>query len=244
MVGSDFQIWPGEAPSTCLRAFKKFVSDIKPDAIVLNGDVMDFPQISRFGINWEKTPDPKEEIEAAQDHLDDIVKRGKRGSQKVWTLGNHDARFEHFIANHAPAMKGIKGVHLGDHFAVWQKAMSCFVNEGQEGAATMIKHRFKGGIHATRNNTLHAGVSMVTGHLHSQNVRPLSDYSRFDRYGVDTGCVADKHHRAFSYTEDSPLDWRSGFALLTYKDGRLLHPELITKWDDGSVQFRGEVIKV
>ena len=195
-------------------------------------------------MNWEKTPDPQEEIEAAQDHLDDIVKRGKRGSQKVWTLGNHDARFEHFIANHAPAMKGIKGVHLSDHFGVWQKAMSCFVNEGQEGAATMIKHRFKGGIHATRNNTLHAGVSMVTGHLHSQNVRPLSDYSRFDRYGVDTGCVADKHHRAFSYTEDSPLDWRSGFALLTYKDGRLLHPELVTKWSDDAVQFRGAIIKV
>jgi len=59
-----------------------------------------------------------------------------------------------------------------------------------------------------------------------------------------TGCVADKNHRAFSYTEDSPLDWRSGFAVLTFRDGRLMYPELVTKWDSNTVQFRGELHKV
>jgi len=118
------------------------------------------------------------------------------------------------------------------------------VNDRIEGGATMIKHRWKGGMNATRANTLNAGISMVTGHLHSQNVRPLSDYRPFDRYGVDTGCVADRNHRAFSYTEDSPLDWRSGFAVLTFRDGRLMYPELVTKWDSNTVQFRGELHKV
>ena len=243
LVGSDFHIWPGEA-STCLRAFKKFVGDLQPSAVILNGDVMDFPRISRHPQNWESAPDPQEEIEAAQDHLNDIVQACKRGTQKVWTLGNHDARFEAMIANAAPQMRGVKGVHLSDHFAVWQKAMSCFINEGIEGGATMVKHRYKGGMNATRANTLNAGVSMVTGHLHSQNVRPLSDYRAHDRYGVDTGCVADKEHRAFLYCEDSPLDWRSGFALLTYRDGILMPPELITKMGPKEVWFRGAVHKV
>ena len=243
LIGSDFHIWPGEA-STCLRAFKKFVDDIKPNAIILNGDVMDFPRISRHPQNWESAPDPQEEVEAAQDHLNDIVKVSKKGAHKVWTLGNHDARWEATFANAVPQMRGVKGVHLSDHFAVWRKAMSCFINEGIEGGATMVKHRWKGGMNATRANTLNAGVSMVTGHLHSQNVRPLSDYRRHDRYGVDTGCVADKEHRAFSYTEDSALDWRSGFALLTYKDGILMPPELITKMDAKTVWFRGALHRV
>ena len=108
----------------------------------------------------------------------------------------------------------------------------------------MVKHRLKGGMNATRANALNAGVSVVTGHLHSQNVRPLSDYNRFDRYGVDTGCVADKEHRAFSYTEDGPLDWRSGFALLTYKDGVLMPPELVTKMSPNTVWFRGALHRV
>ncbi|HZR77351.1 metallophosphoesterase [Bradyrhizobium sp.] len=243
LVGSDFHIWPGEQ-STCLRAFKKFVDDIKPTAIILNGDVMDFPRISRHPQNWEKAPDVVEELESAQDHLNDIVIRSRRGTQKIWTLGNHDARFEALIANSTPQMRGVKGVHLSDHFGAWQKAMSCMINDGVEGGATMVKHRWKGGMNATRANTLNAGISMVTGHLHCQNVRPLSDYRSYDRYGVDTGCVADKNHRAFSYTEDSPLDWRSGFAVLTYRDGRLLFPELVTKWSDNEVQFRGEIIRV
>src|SRR6185312_3364177 len=230
LIGSDFHIWPGET-STCLRAFKKFIKDIQPSAIILNGDVLDFPRISRHPQNWESAPDPKEEIECAQDHLSDMEQAAKRGTKKIWPIGNHDARLEALYANSTPQMKGMRGVHLADFFPLWEKAMSCFINEKIDGGATMVKHRFKSGQAAPRANTLNAGVHMVTGHLHSQKVIPVSDY-RGDRYGVDTGCVADKEHKAFSYCEDSPLDWRSGFALLTYRDGRLLYPELITKWSD------------
>lgn len=243
LIGSDFHIWPGEA-STCLRAFKKFVDDIRPAAVILNGDVMDFPRISRHPQNWESAPDPQEEIEAAQDHLNDIVQACKRGAHKIWTLGNHDARWEATFANSVPQMRGVKGVHLSDHFAVWQKAMSCIINENVEGGATMVKHRFKGGQNAPRANVLNAGISMVTGHLHSQKVVPLSNYRPFDIYGVDTGCVADKDHKAFLYAEDAPLDWRSGFAVLTFVNGELLPPELVTKWSDSQVVFRGALIRV
>lgn len=243
LIGSDLHIWPGEE-STCLRAFKKFTDDLQPNVVILNGDVMDFPRISRHPQNWESAPDPIEEIESAQDHLNDIVSRCKRGTQKIWTLGNHDARFESMIANAAPQYRGIKGVHLSDHFAVWQKAMSCFINEKIEPGRTMVKHRLAGGQHATYNNVKRAGTSVVTGHLHSQNVRRVSDYRSFDLYGVDTGCLADKRHRAFTYTEDAPLDWGEGFAYLTYRDGRLMLPELITRFDADHVQFRGQLHRV
>lgn len=244
LVGSDFHIWPGEA-STCLRAFKKIITDIQPKAIILNGDVLDFPRISRHPQNWETAPDPKEEIEAAQDHLSDMERRAKRGTKKIWPIGNHDLRFESLFANSASQMRGVKGVHLSDHFSGWEKAMSCLVNGNTPGGATMIKHRPKGsGVGATRATTLNGGISTVCGHLHRQNVTALSDYNEFDRYGVDTGCVADKEHLAFGYAEDSALDWRSGFALLTYRNGRLLYPELFTKFSDTEIQFRGQLIKV
>ena len=243
LVGSDFHIWPGD-PSTCLRAFKKFITDLKPDVIVLNGDVMDFPRISKHPQrNWETAPEPAQEIEAVQDHLSDIVNRAKRGSKKIWTWGNHDDRFESMVANTLPLYRGIKGVRLHDHFAIWERAMSLFINEETEGA-TMVLHRMSGGVHATYNNVKKGFVNVITGHLHQQNVRPLSTYRSVDFYGVDTGCVADKHHKAFSYTLGSALDWREGFALLTYKDGRLMYPELISKWGDDYVQFRGRLIRV
>lgn len=244
LIGSDFHIWPGEE-STCLRAFKKFVDDIKPSAVILNGDVMDFPRISRHPQNWEKAPDPQEEIEAAQDHLNDIVLRCKRGAKKLWTLGNHDGRLEALYANSTPQMKGMKGVHLADFFPAWRKAMSCFINEDNEGGATMVKHipGGGGGVNATRNYVVKAGTHVVHGHLHRQSVQCVSNYRRYNFYGVDAGMVADKEHVAFGYAQDAPLDWRSGFVLLTYLDGVLMPPDLITKVDKKTVYFRGNLIK-
>lgn len=244
LIGGDAHIWPGPA-STCMRAFKKFCDDIKPTAVILNGDVLDFPRISRHPQNWESAPDPQEEIEAAQDYLSDLVQACSRKTHKVWTIGNHDQRFEGMIANSIPQYRGVKGVHLADHFPAWQKAMSCMINEDVRGGETMVKHIPKGGgMNATRGSALNGGISFVHNHLHAQNVRPISDYRYHDHYGVDTGMLADKEHRAFGYCQDSPLDWRPGFALLTYKDGVLMPPELVTKMSPNTVWFRGQVHKV
>jgi hypothetical protein len=132
----------------------------------------------------------------------------------------------------------MKGIHLRDHFPNWEPGWSCWVND------VVVKHRFKGGIHATHNNAVTSGKHMVTGHLHSAKVTPWTDYNG-TRYGVDTGCLADPDHRAFvDYTEDNPKNWRSAFALLTFHKGRLLMPELVQVFDDKHVEFRGEVIKV
>lgn len=243
LVGGDAHIWPGPT-STAMRAFKKFCDDIKPAAVILNGDVLDFPRLSRHPQSWEDAPDAQEEIEAAQDYLGDIVNACSRKTQKVWTIGNHDRRFEGMIANTLPQYRRVKGVHLSDHFPAWQKAMSCMINEGSSGA-TIVKHEPKGGgINATRGFTLNGGISAVHNHLHSQNVRPLSDYHHHDRYGVDTGMLADKEHKAFGYAQDAPLDWRSGFAVLTYRDGILMPPELVTKMSSNTVWWRGALHKV
>jgi hypothetical protein len=238
IVGSDFHIWPGPE-STCLRAFKKFIDDMRPAAVILNGDVLDFPQISRHPpIGWDSHPTVKDEIEAAQDHLHDIAKAARR-AHKLWLLGNHDARYETRLATVASEYKGLPGISLGDAFPLWGKGWSCFINDD-----VVVKHRFpKGGQHATSSNPLWSGRTTVQGHLHNQQVRGITDYNG-TRWGVDLGCVADTDHRAFvGYTEDSYLNWRSGFAVLTFKDGELLPPELVTKWRDDVVTFRGQLMR-
>jgi hypothetical protein len=244
LVGSDFHIWPGQN-STALRAFKKFADDLRPNVVILNGDVLDFPSIGRHApIMWESAPEPWQEIEAAQDHLDDIAKACKR-ARKLWLLGNHDARFEANLANNAKQYRNIKGVHLSDHFGLWEKGWSCAVNSLIESGRTMIKHKPRGGgMNAARASTLNSGWSFVHGHLHSQKLIPVTDYNG-DRYGVDGGMVADPSFKQFvNYTEDAALDWRSGFTVLTYRDGRLMAPEFVSVWSDKQVQFRGELIRV
>lgn len=238
LIGSDAHIWPGPM-TTAMRAFVKFCRDMKPQAIILNGDVMDFPRISRHApIGWENHPSPQDEIEAAQDQLA-LIELAAFKARKVWTLGNHDSRFETRLATVAPEYAKIAGVHLRDHFPAWEPAWSIFINDD-----VVVKHRFKGGLHAPHNNTLWSGRTMVTGHLHSAKVQPITDYNG-TRWGVDTGCLADPDAKAFvDYTEDAPKNWISGFAVLTFVGGKLLPPELVTVWDRDRVVFRGKIIEV
>jgi len=102
----------------------------------------------------------------------------------------------------------------------------------------------KGGVHATHNNAVTSGKTIVTGHLHSLKVTPFSDYNG-ERFGVDTGTLADPDGPQFvDYLEDNPTNWRSGFAVLTFHNGRLLWPELVHAMAPDLIQFRGQVINV
>ena len=238
LVGGDGHYWPEDNP-VAHRAFVHFCKLLKPSLVVMNGDAFDGATISRHPpIGWEDNPSVQDEIEAVQLRLSEIEAATFR-ARKVWTLGNHDARFETRLATVAPEYARIHGFHLKDHFPHWETAWACWIND-----KVIVKHRFKGGVHATHNNTLHAGKSIITNHLHSLKTTPFDDYNG-TRYGVDSGCLADTYGSQFrDYTEDNPRNHRSGFAVLTFDNGVLLWPELVAKVDDRHVQFRGKIIEV
>ena len=238
LVGSDPHYQP-KVVSTAHRAFCRFVKELKPAVVVMNGDVLDFPSISKHAtIGWESRPTVVQEIEAAQERLGEIEMAAGQ-ARRIWPLGNHDMRFESRIANVAPEYARIHGVHLRDHFPLWEPCWGVWINDN-----VVIKHRYKGGIHATHNNTVNAGVTMVNGHLHSLKVTPFSDYTG-TRWGVDTGTLADPYSEPFrDYTELNPSNWRSGFAVLTFHKGQLLWPEIVHVIGDGQVEFRGQVVDV
>ena len=238
LVGSDAHYWPNIA-TTAHRAFVAFIASMIPLAVVMNGDVFDGASISRHApIAWEDRPSVADEVDACKVRLGEIETAAKT-AKLFFLLGNHDARFESRLATVAPEYIRVEGVRLKDHFPKWLPSWSLLVNDN-----VMIKHRFKGGIHATHNNTLWAGITMVTGHLHSLKVTPLSDY-KSTRWGVDTGTLADTYGPQFrDYLEDNPRNWRSGFVVLTFKDGKLLWPELVHVIEPGIVEFRGETIEV
>lgn len=238
IVFSDAHYWPGP-PSTMHRALLHMIKELQPVAVICNGDAVDLAAISRHPpIGWEKQPTVQEEIEASQDRLHEVIDAYPR-ARHIWNLGNHDARFETKLATVAPEFAKVVGIHLYDHFPLWDRAWSTWINDD-----VVIKHRWKGGIHATHNNTLGSGKSMVTGHLHSAKVTPYTDYNG-TRFGVDTGCLAEPFGQQFvNYTEDNARNWISGFGVLTFHNNKLLWPELVTKWDDNTIQFRGKLISV
>ncbi|KPL15443.1 hypothetical protein AMJ74_01390 [candidate division WOR_3 bacterium SM1_77] len=234
LVASDAHYWPGVV-STAHQAFLEIAGELKPEIIVMNGDMFDGSSISRFPkAGWGTTPNVKQELEAVQERLDEIRLVAK-GSELWWTMGNHDQRFEARLAQNVPEYAGVAGFTLKDHFPHWNFTMSLMVNEN-----LMIKHRFRNGVHATWNNTLYGGISVCTGHLHRLQATLLTDY-RGTRWGIDTGTLAEVDGDHMHYGEDEPKNHCSGFAVLTIVDGELIYPEFCSVHNEKAF-FRGERI--
>jgi hypothetical protein len=188
---------------------------------------------------WEKQPTLKDELHAVQDRCAEIERAAGR-ARLVRTIGNHDARFENYWSANTPEAEGLPGSTLLDYLPRWRAGWALHVNAETEGW-TVIRHRpLNGGIHSAYNSVLKSGTHYVHGHLHKLGCTAWADY-RGRRYGVDTGTLAEINGPQFNYTEAAPHNWASGFAVLTFRDGRLLQPELAV-FEAGAVYFRGEAV--
>lgn len=234
IVASDCHYWPGEA-SVAHKALVTLIKDLKPKAVILNGDVLDGARISRhdplYGTN---PPSVKDELEVCVERLGEI-ERAYKNSALIWTYGNHDTRLWRYIKVNSPEVSGLPGTDLFDYFPGWRHGYLVDINGN-----LVVKHRWHNGVHATYNNTLKGGRSIVTGHLHRLAVTPWGDYNG-RRYGVDSGTLAEPDHESFAYLEGNAVPWASGFAVLTFHNSRLLPPELC-EVIDGTAYFRGQVV--
>ena len=241
LIGSDAHFWPG-IHSSAFRAFVRFCQRSNPVAVILNGDAYDGARVSRWPdgswTDMSHKPSVIQELEATKDGLSEIEKAAPK-ARHLLPLGNHDARFEMRLIQQVPEYAEVHGTKLKHHLPEWEPCWAVLINKD-----VVVKHRFKSGIHAPHNNAMWAGRTVVTGHLHSLKVNPLSDYNG-TRWGVDCGTLADPYGPQFyNYTELNPLNWRAGFAVLTFKDGKLLWPETVWASGPDEVQWRGEIIRV
>jgi predicted phosphodiesterase len=100
-VLSDIHV-PYHSIEAVTAAFDK-IKEEKPDAILLNGDTIDFYGLSRF------MKDPRKrsvahELLAVNDFLDVLQ---QFGAKIYYKLGNHDERYEHYLMHKAPELLGI-----------------------------------------------------------------------------------------------------------------------------------------
>jgi hypothetical protein len=236
LVAGDAHYWP-EIVTTTHKALVRACKEMQPRAIIMNGDIFDGASVSRHQpIGWEKRPSVVLELEACRERLAEIEQAAGK-IQKIWPLGNHDARFETRLASVAPEYAKVNGVHLKDHFAFWESCWSCWINDGD----VVVKHRLKGGIHATYNNVKTAGTHIVTNHLHQGKATPVTNY-KGTFWGIDTGTLCEPPwYQALDYLEDAPVDWRSSFVKLTFRKGRMMQPQFIYLWQPGQVEYQGRV---
>ena len=234
IVFSDAHFWPGVV-SAANMALVELIKQLKPVGVIGNGDLFDGASISRHDpLGWEERPSVGEELEALTERMDEIT-AASRGAWRMRTQGNHDARFDRYLAVHASSMRDVNGVQLSDYLPKWPVSWAIRINK-----EVVVKHRKAGGLHAAYNNTLRNGTSMVTGHLHRLCITPWDD-ARGRRWGVDCGTLADADGAHVEYTESSSPHGASGFAVLTFRNGVLMPPELC-EVVNGVACFRGQPV--
>lgn len=236
-VFGDCHYWPGIGATTAHRALIEVCRQTRPDIIIANGDIFDGARVSRHPrTGWEFQPTMVDELEEVKARLADLRMASPR-SRLIRTIGNHDLRFDSYLSRSASEAEGLLGTRLSDHLPAWDETMMVRVN-----GHTVIKHRFRGGIHAAYTNTLHGGVNIITSHTHHLEVKPWGDYNG-RRYGAQVGCIAEARGPQFTYAENNPSPQCSGFGFLTFTGaGLLLHPEL-AEVRDGVAWFRSKPVE-
>lgn len=238
VIFSDAHFWPNYV-SNANKALVKLLPKLRPWLLINNGDSFDGASISRFPrIGWDAKPTVKQEVDANIERLTEIEKAAPN-AKRTWNLGNHDARFETFLAARVPEYQGMGGFHLKDHFPGWTPGWATWI-----GDEVIVKHRMKGGQYAAANNALHAGRTIVTGHDHALYEKAHTNYSG-THFGIDAGTLQDVWGDMFKdYTEDNSVNWQSGFAILHFRNKKFTGTEFVRAFPDGRVVFRGDLVAV
>jgi predicted phosphodiesterase len=239
LIASDAHYWPGEA-SVAHKAFVKLTNELKPNAVIMNGDFLDGARISKHdALYGAKPPTVKQEIDACRDRLTEIEDASKN-SRFFMTYGNHDIRLWKYCYLNAPELSDFVGMDLFSYFPRWHHGWRIDIND-----STIVKHRWHNGVHAGWNNamksflkTSQGSAAIVTGHLHRLLVTPFRGEAGV-AYGVDSGTLADIDGDQFHYMEANPTIGASGFVCLTFHEGMLLPPELC-EVINGVAYFRGK----
>jgi predicted phosphodiesterase len=196
-----------------LTAAIDYVRKEKPDALILNGDALDFHGLSRF----QKDPRKKkfsEELETWRKMFDAFSKA--LNCKIYYKIGNHEERYEHYLWMKAGELAGVEEFELTSLLQSRAKGIEVISDKQiiKAGGLNIIHgHEFGGSIFSpvniARGLYLKGKVSAIQGHNHQ-----VSEHTEPDMNGkiVTTwslGCLCELHPAYLPINK-----WAHGFALV------------------------------
>ena len=117
VVGSDFHSW--FVDPFALRVFLDTIEMVQPEIVVLNGDVFDFPQISRHRkLPGHFTLNLAQEIAFGKEHILKAVRARAPKADILFVIGNHEYRLVNYLADTAPELAALPSLQFGELFGL------------------------------------------------------------------------------------------------------------------------------
>lgn len=188
----------------------QYGKDKKVNGIMLNGDILDFHDLSSF----EKDPKKRrihEELEMGRQFLR-ILRKEFDGVPIYYKLGNHEERYERYLRIKAPELLDIQ-----------EFRMDVLLRFGELGIQLIDDKRR---VHFGRLNIMH-------GHEFGRSVFSPVNPARGAYMRAKENCIIGHHHQTSSHAEPT----MNGKVVNTWSTGCLceLHPNYmpINKWNRG-----------
>lgn len=216
--------------------FVDVVTVVQPDHIFINGDAMDFYDLSRFS----KDPIRKYKLQEELDLCHQFLQELRTACPNAWIdflEGNHEDRLTRFIRDNdaisslrdlsIPRQLGLRELEISHHpygETVWCGDM--LVEHGD----AVNKHS----AYTAKNMLDKRGHSGISGHTHRMGIHHKSKTGIVQAW-VENGCLCDLSPE---YAKGAP-DWQQGFCLVHMWDGKI-HFEPI-QIHEGECAFAGKI---
>lgn len=194
---------------SALRLIKK----LKPHNVVLNGDVNDFFQLSRFNTGLHRMDDLQDEIDMGNDFRA-AVRKAVPNARIMENLGNHDSRIISYVEQNARALKSLRALDPEHLFEYVKHEILSFPGAGfRIRPEFLIKHGtiVRGAAGASAKGEMEkAGISGISGHTHRLAPFRKSGYS--NRVWWEQGCLC----RLDPEYVVGPPDWVNGIVVCQF----------------------------
>ncbi len=196
-----------------------FAKKEKPDAILLNGDTLDFFGLSKF------CKDPRkrsfaEELEAFKD-LIAVIQKLFPNAKLYFKTGNHEERYLHYLFMKAKELIGVDEFELENIIKARANGITIIGDKRiiqANGLNIIHGHEFSTGffspVNVARGLFLRGKTSAIQGHNHQTSEHTESDMNGKITTTWSTGCLCELH------PEYMPLNkWNHGFSIIDMADG-------------------------
>lgn len=189
------------------------------NTIFINGDLIDFYQISRF-VNLERRRSVAEELEMTKDFLG-ILNNEFPNAPIYFLLGNHDNRLQYYLANKAPELLDVEEFRLAQLLEAEKYNMTVLED------TTLVK---MGKLNVTHGNLLLRGVfspvnpargsflkakaSVIVGHTHKVSTHSETTITGKVITCYSTGCLCELNPTYSPFANN----FSHGFAHVKTKD--------------------------
>lgn len=201
--------------SQAINASLKACRIVKPDEIIIAGDLVDFYLLSKF----DKNPARKHTL---QDELDEgmkILERYRRACPKAkitYLEGNHEARLQKYVWRH-PELYNIRNLKMNSLMELDRLGIKYVPNNKY--------YKIKNGLVVTHGDMVrkhsgytakgfleNLGVSVLFGHTHRGGTHHKTDLSG-SRTAYENFCLCDLNPE---YVNNP--NWQQGFSVVTVTD--------------------------